>query len=66
MTDELEIQGLKDRITSEREEKNELKKKLQQLEKECECFFANNFPLFILKMFLLMLQVLTPKLSAVS
>lgn len=44
MTDELEIQGLRDCIRSEQDEKNELNKKLQQLEKECKCFFAQNFP----------------------
>lgn len=36
MTDNQEIQDLKDCLTIEQEEKNELNKKLQDLEKECE------------------------------
>ena len=36
MTDNLEVQDLKDCLTVEQEEKNELNKKLQDLEKECE------------------------------
>ncbi|PON67282.1 hypothetical protein PanWU01x14_104570 [Parasponia andersonii] len=38
MADELEIKGLRDCITSEQEEKNELNKKLQHLEKELLLF----------------------------
>lgn len=40
LTDNLEIQDLKDCLMIEQEEKNELSKKLQELEKEGECVFA--------------------------
>lgn len=36
VADHHEIQDLKDCLTIEQEEKNELNKKLQNLEKECE------------------------------
>lgn len=36
MVDNLEIQDLKDCLTIEQEEKNDLNKKLQDLEKDCE------------------------------
>lgn len=38
VTDNLEIQDLKDCLLLEQEEKNELNKKLQDLEKECMPF----------------------------
>jgi hypothetical protein len=37
VTDHLELQDLKDCLMIEQEEKNELNKKLQGLEKECKC-----------------------------
>lgn len=40
MTDNLEIQDLKDCLLLEQEEKNELNKKLQDLEKECMLLFS--------------------------
>lgn len=36
LTDEFEIRDLKDCLSIEQEEKNELNKKLQRVEKECE------------------------------
>lgn len=36
VTDNLEIQDLRDCLSVEQEEKNELNKKLQDLEKQCE------------------------------
>lgn len=41
--DILEIQDLKDCLAIEQEEKNELSKKLQDLQKECECEVAFSF-----------------------
>lgn len=43
MTDILEIQDLKDCLAIEQEEKNELNKKVQDLEKECEGEIAFGF-----------------------
>ena len=40
LTDDLEIQDLKDCLMIEQEEKNELSRKIQELEKECECAIA--------------------------
>ena len=40
LTDDLEIQDLKDCLMIEQEEKNELSRKIQELEKECECVIA--------------------------
>ena len=37
MTDHLELQDLKDCLMVEQEEKNELNKKFQGLEKDCKC-----------------------------
>lgn len=42
LTDNLEIQDLKDCLLIEQEEKNELSKKLQELEKEGECVIASS------------------------
>lgn len=39
MTDNLEIQDLKDCLLLEQEEKNELNKRVQDLEKECMFFY---------------------------
>ena len=42
MTDLLEIMDLRDCLVIEQEEKNELNRKLQNMEKECEFLIAFN------------------------
>jgi hypothetical protein len=44
-TDNLELLDLKDCLLIEQEEKNELSKKIQELEKECECVSLLSFPI---------------------